>query len=59
MKLSKNDYILALKSKNLFLPPKIRSSNLEGKQYSHEGILYTPWIELCWYKLLERYYLCP
>ncbi len=33
--------ILALhpKPKNLSLPPKIRSSNLEGKQYLHEDIM--------------------
>jgi hypothetical protein len=30
---------LAFKPKNLSLPPKIRNSNLERKQYPHEGIL--------------------
>jgi hypothetical protein len=30
--------------KNLSLPPKNKSSNLEGKQYPYEGILLTPWV---------------
>jgi hypothetical protein len=34
-----NDYSLTLKQKNLSLPPKIKSSNLERKQYPYEGIL--------------------
>ncbi len=35
----KIDSNLALKPKNLSLPQKITSSNLEGKQYPHEGCL--------------------
>jgi hypothetical protein len=35
----KNDSNLALKPKNLYLLPKTRSSNLEGKQYFYESIL--------------------
>jgi hypothetical protein len=34
-----NDYSFVFKQKNLSLPPKIKSSNLERKQYPYEGIL--------------------
>jgi hypothetical protein len=37
--IQKKILVLHPKPKNLSLPPKIRSSNLEGKQYLHEGTM--------------------
>jgi len=37
--IKKNDFNLTLKQKKLFSPPKIKSSNLKGKQYPYDGIL--------------------
>jgi hypothetical protein len=37
--MKKKILVLHPKPKNLSLPPKIRSSNLEGKQYLHEDIM--------------------
>jgi hypothetical protein len=37
--IKKNDFNLALKQKNLYLPPKMKNSNAKGKQYPYDVIL--------------------